>query len=328
MATSHLAILTLLFLSLSSLSHAAERCHPNDKKALLQIKKDLKNPYVLTSWNPKTDCCDWYVVKCDAKTNRITQFFLTKTNLNLPIPAAVGDLTHLQILSLHKINVTGEIPRAISKLSDLTLLDLQWNLLTGPVPAFLGHLKNLTNVILSFNSLTGSIPASFSQLPKLTGLFLDRNRLTGSIPETFADFKNEEISLYLSHNELSGPIPRKLGNANFSSIDVSTNKLEGDISFLFGKKKSLVIGDFSRNRFEFDMTKVEFSEALTNLDLNHNKIYGSLPEDLSRTGIIGLNVSYNRLCGPIPELRRLQTFDYTTFFHNKCLCGKPLSACK
>ncbi|KAL8463945.1 hypothetical protein ACS0TY_033764 [Phlomoides rotata] len=214
----------------------------------------------------------------------------------LPIPAAVGDLPYLESLTFHHTNVTGQIPVAISKLSNLKFLDLRWNLLTGPVPSFLGNLKKLTYIGLSFNSLTGSIPASLSQLPELSGLLLDRNKLTGSIPESFGDFKQPDFYLYMSHNQLSGPIPRKLGSANFTWFDVSRNRLEGDLSFMFGKNKSyLNTVDFSRNLFEFDLSKLEIPNSLMNLDLNHNKIYGSIPKGFTNIGI-SLNVSYNRLC--------------------------------
>ncbi|KAH6812465.1 polygalacturonase inhibiting protein 1 [Perilla frutescens var. frutescens] len=328
MATSHLAILTLLFLSLSSLSHAAERCHPNDKKALFQIKKDLKNPYILISWNPKLDCCDWNVVKCDDKTNRIIDLDISAADLKLPIPASIGDLPYLEELTFHNANVTGEIPKAITKLSNLNFLDLRKNLLTGPVPSFLSQLKKLSYIGLSFNSLTGSIPASLFQLPELGGLLLDRNNLTGGIPASFGYKKQQDFYLYLSHNQLSGPIPATLGYTNFSWFDVSRNRLEGDISFMFGKNKSLNTAVFSRNLFQFDFSKVEFSESLRNLDLNHNKIFGSVPAALAKIELISMNVSYNRLCGKIPVGGRLQELDYTAYFHNRCLCGKPLPNCK
>ncbi|KAL8456454.1 hypothetical protein ACS0TY_034605 [Phlomoides rotata] len=317
----------LLFLSLTPLSFS-ERCHPNDKKALLQLKKDLNNPYDLISWKPKDDCCEWYVVKCDEKTNRIIQFDLSKSDIQLPIPAAVGDLPYLESLTFHHTNVTGQIPVAISKLSNLKFLDLRWNLLTGPVPSFLGNLKKLTYIGLSFNSLTGSIPASLSQLPELTGLLLDRNKLTGSIPESFADFKQQDFYLYMSNNQLSGHIPRKLGSANFSLFDVSRNRLEGDLSFMFGRNKSVGNAYYERNLFEFDFSKVEIGDDLRNLHLHHNKIYGSIPKGLTKTDLIYLNVSYNRLCGEIPVGGRLQELEYTVYFHNKCLCGSPLPNCK
>ncbi|KAH6831342.1 hypothetical protein C2S53_010995 [Perilla frutescens var. hirtella] len=332
MATSHLffTTLSLLFLSLCSLTLSQEGCHPNDKKALLQIKKDLNNPKKFITWKPHTNCCeDWIGVNC-GEANRITILELTHVDLRLPLPAAVGDLPYLYNLIFRKTNLTGAIPPSISKLSRLNFLDLRWNLLSGNVPAFLGHLENLAYIGLSFNQLTGSIPASIGLLPKLEDLYLDRNKLTGSIPETLADLKAQDFGVYLSHNQLSGPIPRNLIGANFSTFDVSRNKLEGDLSFLFGKNKSLRGGDFSRNQFKFDLSNVEFPISLVNLDFNHNKIFGRLPKDLSSTTIRFLNVSYNRLCGKIPKLNddQIQTFDYTTFFHNRCLCGKPLPSCK
>ncbi|XP_057783524.1 polygalacturonase inhibitor-like [Salvia miltiorrhiza] len=328
MASSHLPLLFLISISFLSVSFT-ERCHPNDKNTLLQIKKDLNDPYFLISWDPKTDCCDhWYVVKCDDKTNRITEFVLAQTDLHLPIPAAIGDLPYLQDLTIHACNATGKIPQAISKLSQLNFLDLRQNLLTGPVPSFLGNLKKLTYIGLSRNSLTGSIPPSLSQLPELSGLLLDRNNLTGGIPESFADFKQKSFYLYMSHNQLFGPIPRRLGYTNFTFLDVSRNKLEGDVSFMFGKNKSMNTADFSRNLLQFNLSKVEFSENLQNLNLNHNKILGSIPAGLTNINLSSMNVSYNRLCGRIPVGGRLQDFDYTAYFHNRCLCGRPLPECK
>ncbi|KAL8041535.1 hypothetical protein ABFX02_10G171300 [Erythranthe guttata] len=320
-------LLILFFFSFNSLAFS-KKCHPNDKKALLQIKKDLNNPYELISWNPTTDCCTWSMVDCDEKTNRITRFDTSDANFGLPIPAAIGDLKYLENLAFHKVNATGQIPESITKLTNLKFLDLRWNSLTGPVPSFLSKLKKLTYIGLSFNSFSGTIPASLSQLPNLGGLRLDRNKLTGSIPESFADFRQQDFYLYLSHNQLTGNIPARLGHANFTWIDVSRNRLEGDISFLLGKNKSLNTADFSRNMFQFDFSKVEFSESLRNLDLNHNRITGRLPEGLAKMGdLISLNVSYNRLCGKIPVGGNLQDFKTTSYSHNKCLCGAPLPKC-
>ncbi|KAK3043522.1 hypothetical protein RJ639_002101 [Escallonia herrerae] len=130
---------------------------------------------------------------------------------------------------------------------------------------------------------------------------------------------------------------------NFSTIDLSRNKLVGDISFIFGKNKSTKSTDYSRNMFEFDFSKVkEFPASLVSLDLNHNEHSGELDkegmkkekcdgcglrgteEEISRPLGEVLNMSYNRLYGKIPTGGNLQSFDVYSYLHNKCLHGAPL----
>lgn len=309
----------------------SELCNPKDKKVLLQIKQAFDNPYVLASWNPNTDCCDWYCVTCDPKTNRINSLTIFAGQVSGQIPPQVGDLPYLRTLQFHKQpNLTGPIQPTISKLKSLELLRLSWTNLSGSVPNFLSQLKNLTLIELSFNNLTGTIPNSLSQLSNLNSIDLSRNKLSGSIPDSFGQFKGSVPALFLSHNQLSGKIPTSLGKLNFNyQIDLSRNKLEGDASILFGLNKTTQIVDLSRNLFEFDLSKVEFSTNLIGLDLNHNKITGSLPVGLTAlNNLQSFNVSYNRLCGQIPVGGKLQSFDDTSYFHNRCLCGAPLQSCK
>ncbi|OIT26833.1 PREDICTED: polygalacturonase inhibitor-like [Nicotiana attenuata] len=331
MKSSFLPILffsLLLVFSFPSLSHSV-RCNPKDKKVLLKIKNDLRNPYHLASWDPNTDCCYWYVVKCDRKTNRINALTVFQANISGQIPAAVGDLPFLETLQFHHItNLTGTIPPTIAKLTNLKMLRLSFTNLSGPIPQFLSQLKNLFLLELNYNQFTGTIPSSLSELPNLLAIHLDRNKLTGQIPESFGNFRGQIPSLYLSHNSLTGPVPKSLGNLNFTTLDFSRNKLEGDVSFLFGKNKAIQIIDLSRNTLQFDISKVEFPESLTWLDLNHNRIFGRLPQGLKDLQLQNLNVSYNRLCGQIPQGGKLQSFDVYSYFHNKCLCGSPLPECK
>ena len=137
-------------------------------------------------------------------------------------------------------------------------------------------------------------------------------------------FLGHEFFLDLSHNQLSGKVPASLGKKDFISINLSRNELEGDVSFLFSPRKTTLGVDLSRNYLEFDLSKVEFPKSLTWLDLNHNRITGSLPVGLTALNLQKLNVSYNRLCGKIPVGGKLQRFGYSAFFQNWCLCGAPL----
>ncbi|CAJ1909669.1 unnamed protein product [Sphenostylis stenocarpa] len=331
LTTFRLCFLTLLFFSPVAF---CELCNPQDKKVLLQIKKDFSNPYLLASWNPDTDCCKWYCVKCDPKTHRINSLVILssvpETNFSGQIPPSVGDLPYLETLEFHKLpKLTGPIQPTIANLTKLKELYISWTNVSGPVPHFLAQLTNLQFLDLSFNNLSGPIPSSLSQLPNLLSLRLDRNKLTGPIPDSFGSFKRPGPSLLLSHNQLSGPIPGSLANIDPQRIDFSRNKLEGDASMLFGSNKTTQMVDVSRNLLAFDLSKVEFPTSLISLDLNHNKITGSIPVGLTAVDFLqGFNVSYNGLCGEIPQGGRLQKFDVDSYFHNKCLCGSPLPSCK
>nr|KJB33001.1 hypothetical protein B456_006G1408001 [Gossypium raimondii] len=292
------AFLSFLFITIFISPSVSDHCNAQDKKVLLKIKKALGNPYLLASWDPKTDCCDWYCLECHPNTHRVVSLTLfSDDRLTGQIPPEVGDLPYLEtLLFRHLPNLNGTIQPAIAKLKNLKMLRLSWTNLSGPVPNFLSQLKNLTYLDLSFNNLSGSIPSSLSTLPNLEDLHLDRNKLTA--------------------------------NMDFNTIDLSRNLLEGDPSVLFGPNKTTFEIDLSRNVFQFDLSKVQFPKSLARLDLNHNKITGSIPAGLTDLELQFMNVSYNRLCGQIPVGGRLQSFDYSTYFHNRCLCGAPLDTCK
>ncbi|KAF6141867.1 hypothetical protein GIB67_003238 [Kingdonia uniflora] len=326
--TTHLCLSLSLAFSLILLSSLpspclSKSCHPDDYKALKEILTSL-NPHFVP---PNKDCCNWYGFEdtCNLKSNRVTKFSIFAQTISGQIPSAIGDLSYLEFLQFHKLaNLTGSIPKSITKLKNLKFLALSWLNLSGPIPEFLGELSNLEYIRLAFNQFSGSIPSSLSKLSKLEYLRLDRNQLTGSIPESFGHFK-DGIYLYLSHNQLTGTIPKSFGNVDFWNIDLSRNKLVGDASMLFKPNGTTNSIDISRNLFEFDLSLVRFPISLGQLDINHNRISGSIPKQLADVKVQNFNASYNRLCGEIP----LMHFDESAYIHNKCLCGPPLLAkCK
>ncbi|KEH41286.1 putative leucine-rich repeat-containing, plant-type, leucine-rich repeat domain, L [Medicago truncatula] len=300
---------TKLFLLLILLSHVAsslsEECHPQDKRTLLQIKKELNNPTLLSSWKPHTNCCDssWYGVICAPSNNRVYSLLIEMNeDLASPFPPSIGNLPYLESLLLYQLpNLTGSIPRSITKLTDLKSLTIKKTGISGPIPNFMAKLKSLTFLDLSENHLSGTLPFNLFHLPNIEAVLLQNNKLTGSIPPSMA-------------------------RLNSLVVDLSHNRFEGDASVFFGFAKKTETIDLSWNMLAFDMGKLEFPESLKHLDVSQNRIYGKLPDGVKN--LEWLNVSYNRLCGEIPTGGIMQALDRNSFSHNKCLCGSPLPSCK
>ncbi|GJS58821.1 polygalacturonase inhibitor protein precursor [Tanacetum coccineum] len=282
-------IITLLYFTLP-LSFA-QRCNPKDEKNLLRIKRSLGNPSILATWTRNSDCCKWEYVECDLYNDRINSLTIISANISAQIPNSLGSLLYLETVIFRKLtNLTGQIPATITKLRHLKTLTISWTNLSGPIPSFLSQLKSLTALDLSFNNFNGSIPPELATLSNLETLHLDRNKLTGPVPDSFGTFTGNVPAIYLSHNLLNGTVPKSLAQVNFTWLDLSKNRLQGDLSVFFGTNKTIEAADFSRNMFEFNFSKLnEFPESLASLDLNHNRIYGNLPETLIRLDLERLN---------------------------------------
>ncbi|KAK2454118.1 polygalacturonase inhibitor [Trifolium repens] len=324
--------LFLIFILLSQATFSlSKRCHPEDERILLQIKKELNNPTILSSWKPHTDCCNfnWNGVLCSSLNGRVAYLSISNdTKLSAQFPPSIGKIPYLETLFIFDLpNLTGTIPESIVQRTKSTLKYLQIfsTGVTGPIPKFTAQSKSLVNLDLSYNKLFGELPPLLYKLPNLSGVFFNNNNLTGSIPSSYGYFNNSNVaSLNLSSNNLSGKLPTSFAKLDIDLVELAYNKLEGDASILFGSNKKTSTIDISGNNFKFDFGKIELSKTITRLDVSHNKIYGNFPKGIPN--VTSLNVSYNRLCGKIPKV--FSTFNVSSFIHNKCLCGSPLPRCK
>ena len=332
---SHLSILFLLLVALSFTPALSELCNPLDKQALLQIKRELGNPTNLSSWNPKTDCCNnnWVGVSCDTVTPTyrvdnldLSEIYLTKP---YPIPPSIGNLPYLKFLFItNSPNIVGTIPTTITKLTKLRELYIRYTSVSGQIPHFLSQMKTLQFLEFSNCKLSGNLPTWLPSLPDLYGVAFDNNRISGAIPDSFGFVSKRFGYMTLSGNRLSGKIPSSLGKLDLKTVDLSRNKLEGDASVLFGSEKRTEMIYLAHNLFAFDFGKVRVPKVLDSLDVGHNRLYGTLPKGLtSLKNLYRFDVSYNKLCGEIPRGGKLQEIDESFYANNKCLCGSPLPAC-
>lgn len=179
------------------------------------------------NWATDAPLDEWYGVATDAEGN-VIGLDLYENNLVGPLPPEIGNLQHLEDLSLDRnYDMTGPIPPEIGNLRNLVTLGLNHNELTGPIPSEIGNLHNLEVLYLNSNELAGPIPPEIGNLLGLESLWLYDNGLTDPIPPKIGNLQNLEV-LWLNDNGLTGPVPSEIGNLqNLESLWLNDTQLTG-----------------------------------------------------------------------------------------------------
>lgn len=113
---------------------------------------------------------------------------------------------------------------------------------------------------------------------------------------------------------------------NMIAIDISSNKISGEIPKVIGDLKGLVSLNLSNNMLigsiPSSLGKLSNLEAL---DLSLNNLSGKIPQQLTQlTFLEFFNVSFNNLSGPVPQNKQFATFQGDSFEGNQGLCGNQL----
>lgn len=153
-------------------------------------------------------------------------------------------------------------------------------------------------IFLPKAGLPGTIPSVLGMLPSLKAITIPEGKLRGSIPEEVAKLPNLEI-VNLSQNQLTGTIPN-FDSDKLRSLDLGYNAFTGTISL-----------DLCENK-----------NKMTDFDLIHNKLSGTIPSCFSNMGnLVTLSLSENRLSGTIPSsLGELIVLEYL-YLDNNYLMG-------
>ncbi|CAA0806432.1 Protein BRASSINOSTEROID INSENSITIVE 1 [Striga hermonthica] len=241
------------------------------------------------------------------------------------IPSSLGNLANLAILKLGNNSLTGKIPAELGECRSLLWLDLNTNFLNGTIPP--GLFKQSGNIAAAV--LTGKsyvyIKNDGSKQCQGAGNLLEfggirqeqLNRISTRHPCNFTrvyrgitqptfNHNGSMIFLDLSHNYLSGSIPKELGSMFYLSIlNMGHNVLSGPIPMELGGLKNVAI-----------------------LDLSYNRLNGTIPQSLKSLTLLGeIDLSNNELSGMIPESNPFDTFPDYRFANNSGLCGYPLPSC-
>ncbi|XP_071722091.1 receptor-like protein 48 [Rutidosis leptorrhynchoides] len=113
---------------------------------------------------------------------------------------------------------------------------------------------------------------------------------------------------------------------DYTYIDFSSNKFEGEIPNIIGELKEVRILNLSHNALSGTIpASLGRLENLESLDLSRNILSGRIPSELASLTFLEYgDFSYNLLVGKIPTSTQLQSFTSSYFEGNLKLCGPPL----
>ncbi|XP_052486445.1 receptor-like protein EIX2 [Gossypium raimondii] len=279
------------------------------------------------------------VLNPDVEISSIDYFDFLLQEFRILFPTGFGtnfciiDKGGLALLDLSNNLFSGVVPDCFESFRSLTALNLGDNSFSGSLPSSLGSLVSLEKLSLRGNKFSGVLPSSLQNCAKLKFLDLSDNELSGEIPMWIGQKLSSLVFLSLQGNQFRGRIPHQLcGLKNLQildlsvryvgevlltwkgtkqsypqlglllAIDLSWNKLTGEIPEELSSLQELVVLNLSRNHFNRKiLQKIGYIRQLEVLDLSRNKFSGNIPTSLSElTFLSNLNLSYNDLSGKIP----------------------------
>ncbi|KAK4710939.1 hypothetical protein R3W88_005452 [Solanum pinnatisectum] len=136
---------------------------------------------------------------------------------------------------------------------------------------------HVQSILLKGQDLAGVLPPSLVKLPYLKTIDVSRNYLSGTIPPEWASIKLEFMSVMV--NQLSGPIPKYLGNmTTLLYMSLENNMFNGTVPKELGNMVNL--------------------QSLT---LSFNNLTGKLPEEVIKlTKLTELEIQASGFEGPVP----------------------------
>ncbi|TYI85365.1 hypothetical protein E1A91_D05G436200v1 [Gossypium mustelinum] len=207
-------------------------------------------------------------------------------------------LPNVSDLLLSSCNLS-EFPQFLKGLKSLESLDLSCNKIEGKIPQWMQEVGNgsLTYLNVSHNSLTEVEHFPWKNIEVLD---LSSNLISGNLP-----IPASTINFFLiSNNSLNGEVSLICNATSLRVLDLSHNNLSGTIPRCFGNlSNSLEFLSLKKNKF-YGTIPPNFAQGcrLTNFNLNGNLLEGPLtPSILNCRGLEVLDLGNNKINDTFPH---------------------------
>ncbi|XP_077237220.1 putative receptor-like protein kinase At3g47110 [Tasmannia lanceolata] len=269
--------------------------------------------------------------------SKLLRLNLGANDLTGTIPPSLGNLSSLINFYLVQNHLKGSIPDEIARIESLKSFQVSVNELSGTVPPSLYNHSSIVIIAVAENQLYGSIPPDIGlSLPNLIGLLLAANQFTGRFPMSISNASRLE-KLELAQNYFHGPVSENLGSLknlvklslwvgslnNLGELDISWNKLSGEIPSTLANCKSLIRLILEGNSFQGTIHPfLNTSTAIEVLDLSSNNFSGNIPKYLEGFQFLQyINLSFNSLEGEVPKQGIFRNASAISVIGNHNLCG-------
>uniref|UniRef100_A0A8I6XLE4 non-specific serine/threonine protein kinase n=1 Tax=Hordeum vulgare subsp. vulgare TaxID=112509 RepID=A0A8I6XLE4_HORVV len=244
--------------------------------------------------------------------------YLGQNQLSENIPWELGYMVNLEDFQLSLNNLTGPIPNSLGNLTKLIFLNLNFNQFSGHIPQEVGELMNLEMFGVSLNNLSGALPSSLCVGGRLQFLTANGNNLVGPLPTSLLSCTSL-VKLRLEGNQLRGDISKMGIHPNLVYVDISSNKLFGQLSHHWGECYKLTMLRASNNNITGVIPpNIGQLSQLGILDVSSNKLEGQIPLGIGNlTVLFNLILGNNLLQGGIPkDIGLLQNLEYLDLSSN------------